>query len=60
LSLKRAVREQQSLFNATVVLLEDKDSGTQLIQELIGESCYAVTRYQSTGDRSCACTRRPR
>jgi phage terminase large subunit-like protein len=51
LSLKRAVREQQSLFNATVVLIEDKASGTQLIQELIGEGCYAVTRYQPTGDK---------
>jgi hypothetical protein len=30
LSLKRAVREQQSLFNATVALIEDKASGTQL------------------------------
>jgi hypothetical protein len=28
------VREQQSLFDATVVLIEDRASGTQLIQEL--------------------------
>jgi hypothetical protein len=27
--------EQQSLFNASVVLIEDKASGTQLIQDLI-------------------------
>ena len=33
--LKRAVREQQNLFSADVVLIEDKASGTQLIQELI-------------------------
>jgi hypothetical protein len=33
--LKRAVREHQMLFGATVVLIEDKASGTQLIQELI-------------------------
>src|SRR5271169_1666413 len=32
-ALKRAVREQQSQYNATVVLIEDKASGTQLIQE---------------------------
>jgi hypothetical protein len=31
-ALKRAVREQQSLYHATV-LIEDKASGTQLIQE---------------------------
>jgi predicted phage terminase large subunit-like protein len=50
-ALKRAVREQQSLFNATVVLIEDKVSGTQLIQELIVDGCYGVTRYQPSGDK---------
>jgi hypothetical protein len=45
------VRDQQSLFNATVVLIEDKASGTQLIQELIADGCYAVTRYQPTTDK---------
>jgi predicted phage terminase large subunit-like protein len=49
--LKRAVREQQSLFNANEVLIEDKASGTQLIQELIAEGCHAVTRYQPTCDK---------
>ena len=49
--LKRAVAEQQALYNATVVLIEDKASGTQLIQELIAGGCYAVTRYQSTFDK---------
>jgi predicted phage terminase large subunit-like protein len=47
-ALKRAVRDQQSLFDATVVLIEDKASGTQLIQELIEEGCHGVTRYQPT------------
>jgi predicted phage terminase large subunit-like protein len=51
-ALKRAVREQQSLFNATVVLIEDKASGTQLIQELIHDGCHGVTRYQPTGDKT--------
>jgi predicted phage terminase large subunit-like protein len=50
-ALKRAVREQQSLFGATVVLIEDKASGTQLIQELITDGCHGVTRYQPTGDK---------
>jgi predicted phage terminase large subunit-like protein len=45
-ALKRAVREQQSLFNANEVLIEDKASGTQLIQELIADGCHGVTRYQ--------------
>jgi predicted phage terminase large subunit-like protein len=47
-ALKRAVREQQSLFDATEVLIEDKASGTQLIQELIEDGCHGVTRYQPT------------
>src|SRR5437867_2086698 len=35
--LRRAVRQQQQLFSASVVLIEDKASGTQLIQELKSE-----------------------
>jgi predicted phage terminase large subunit-like protein len=50
-ALKRAVREQQSLFNATEILIEDKASGTQLIQELIVDGCYGVTRYQPECDK---------
>jgi predicted phage terminase large subunit-like protein len=50
-ALKRAVREQHSQFNANVVLIEDKASGTQLIQELIADGCHAVTRYQPTTDK---------
>src|SRR5437868_5451775 len=51
-ALKRAVREQQSLFHATVVLIEDKASGTQLIQELIIDGCHGVTRYQPTEEKT--------
>jgi predicted phage terminase large subunit-like protein len=50
-ALKRAVCEQQSQFDANVVLIEDKASGTQLIQELIADGCHAVTRYQPTTDK---------
>jgi len=50
-ALKRAVREQQNLFKATEVLIEDKASGTQLIQELIADGCHRVTRYQPTTDK---------
>ena len=45
-ALKRAVRDQQRLYDANVVLIEDKASGTQLIQELIADGCHGVTRYQ--------------
>ena len=50
-ALKRAVREQQRLFEATEVVIEDKASGTQLIQELIADGCYGVTCYQPTADK---------
>ena len=45
-ALKRAVREQQNLYHATEIVIEDKASGTQLIQELIADGCHGVTRYQ--------------
>jgi phage terminase large subunit-like protein len=36
---------------ATVVLIEDKASGTQLIRELVAEGFHAVTRYQPQADK---------
>jgi len=50
--LRRAVREQHERFNPSVVLIEDKASGTQLIQELIADGCHRVTRYQPTTDKT--------
>jgi predicted phage terminase large subunit-like protein len=50
-ALKRAVRERHQHFAADVVLIEDKASGTQLIQELIAEGLYAVIRYQPQADK---------
>src|SRR5947207_11790678 len=50
-ALKRAVRDQQNLFGATEVLIEDKASGTQLIQELIADGGHGVTRYQPECDK---------
>ncbi len=41
--LKRAVREQQLLHQADVVLIEDRASGTQLIQELQSDGFYRIT-----------------
>jgi predicted phage terminase large subunit-like protein len=49
--LKRAVRAQSLQFAADVVLIEDKASGTQLIQELLDEGLWAVTRYQPQSDK---------
>src|SRR6516162_490904 len=49
--LKRAVREQYERFRPGVVLIEDKASGTQLIQELTREGLYAVTRYKPQFDK---------
>jgi predicted phage terminase large subunit-like protein len=50
-SLKRAVREQWQAYPAAVVLIEDKASGTQLIQELTEEGLHSVTRYKPDGDK---------
>ena len=49
--LKRAVCEQCQAFEASVVLIEDKASGTQLIQELVEQGLHAVTRYQPQFDK---------
>jgi predicted phage terminase large subunit-like protein len=49
--LKRAVVEQRIAFNATVILIEDKASGTQLIQELTREGQYGITRYETKMDK---------
>lgn len=49
--LKHAVREQAELFRPHVILIEDKASGTQLIQELISEGVHAVQKYEPTMDK---------
>jgi predicted phage terminase large subunit-like protein len=49
--LKRAIRAQYERFSADVVLIEDKASGTQLIQELIAEGLWAATRYRPQADK---------
>jgi phage terminase large subunit-like protein len=49
--LKRAVIEQSRRFNPTAILIEDKASGTQLIQELIEAGLSRVTRYKPDGDK---------
>ena len=48
---KRAVREQSDLFNPTVILIEDKASGTQLIEDLLDAGLSRVTPYKPDGDK---------
>jgi predicted phage terminase large subunit-like protein len=49
--LKRAVREQAEAFNPKTILIEDKASGTQLIQELVSEGMHAIKKYEPTMDK---------
>jgi len=50
--LKRAVREQAEMYKATLVLIEDKASGTQLIQELVKEGLHIVKPVKPEGDKT--------
>ena len=50
--LKRAVRDQAEAFRPQTVLVEDKASGTQLIQELVGEGMHAIKKYEPTMDKT--------
>lgn len=45
--LKRAVLEQARQHHANIVLIEDKASGTQLIQDLRFEGLYGVRAYEA-------------
>ncbi len=49
--LKRAVQDQRYAFSATVILIEDKASGTQLIQDLLAEGVSMVTGCKPDGDK---------
>ena len=49
--LKREVVYQQRLFNADIVLVEDKSSGTALIQELLHEGVRQITKFTPEGDK---------
>lgn len=48
--LKRAVLEQAKLHKPSTILIEDKSSGIQLIQELKREGLYAITAYDPLGN----------
>jgi predicted phage terminase large subunit-like protein len=49
--LKRAVRDQAEAFTPQVILIEDKASGTQLIQELVSEGMHSIKRYEPVMDK---------
>ncbi len=49
--LKRAVRDQADPFSPRTILIEDKASGTQLIQELVSEGMHAIQKYEPTMDK---------
>jgi predicted phage terminase large subunit-like protein len=50
-ALKRAVSEQAEARQPREILIEDKASGTQLIQELVHEGVHGVRRYEPTMDK---------
>jgi predicted phage terminase large subunit-like protein len=49
--LKRAVKQRAALFKATVILIEDRASGTQLIQELKNEGLHQVKACKPVKDK---------
>ena len=49
--LKRRVKAEQARRPADVVLIEDRASGTQLIQELVDEGLHAATAYRPQADK---------
>ena len=45
------MRDEHARLKPDVVLIEDKTSGTQLIQELVAKGLHAVTRYRPQSDK---------
>ena len=45
------MREQAEAFRPKPILIEDKASGTQLIQEFVSEDMHAIQRYEPTMDK---------
>lgn len=50
-SLKRKVLELQARYNARTVIIEDKASGIQLIQDLRRDGIYGVKQYETQLDK---------
>jgi predicted phage terminase large subunit-like protein len=49
--LKRAVRDQARVHGANIVLIENRASGIQLIQELAAEGVLGITKYELDGNK---------
>ena len=49
--LKRAVIDQDARFSPQAILIEDKASGTQLIQELTRDGLRVIRPVTPTGDK---------
>jgi predicted phage terminase large subunit-like protein len=49
--LKQATHELKARWNSSVILIEDKASGTQLIQELQRENVYSVKGVKPEGEK---------
>jgi predicted phage terminase large subunit-like protein len=49
--LKRLVKERASTFNPATILVEDKSSGAQLIQDLRNDGLHAITAYAPKDDK---------
>jgi predicted phage terminase large subunit-like protein len=50
--LKRAVREQADAFSPQTIVIEDRASGTQLIQDLVNEGMHLIQKYEPTMDKT--------
>ena len=44
--LRRTVKQHAEIYKVNNILIEDKASGTQLIQDLIADGVHGVTRYE--------------
>lgn len=49
--LRRTVKEHAALYGANNILIEDKASGTQLIQDLHADGVHGATRYANSSDK---------
>lgn len=49
--LRRAVKQQALLYNAKNILIEDKASGTQLLQDLRDDGVHGATAYATSLDK---------
>lgn len=49
--LRRTVKQQAEIYRVKTILIEDRASGTQLIQDLIADGVHCVARYEPKLDK---------